>query len=153
MNKKEVLDVNTFLKGLESARSENILFAYGINKNIKATQDEVDSLKKVIEPFETAKNDLVFKFYKKDDKGNVVMKGNQPEFTDYSKLEEELNTLIKEHEKLLKDYENLLLEESDIELYKMPIEALENIFVFKNGEKVKISLSPKEFNILQLMIK
>jgi hypothetical protein len=97
-------DLHQFLQGLqECGKFGDIQFAYAIVKNKKTIKDElaiVEDLAKPSEKFNTYESkriELIMKLADKDEKGQVITRGNNAQIIEHQKeFEEQLDTLMAE---------------------------------------------------------
>ena len=158
MKKRETLALNATLKNFLDVQSSNAKFSYAVDRNIKKMKDEVESLEKVLKPFEEERIAIIKEMAKKDDKGEIIFsKENKdaPEFEDKAKLEEKLKELQEKYETTFKEYKELLEEESEIELYKIPVEYFDGLSIFnrQKNEEIPIKLSGRDIAVFTPMIK
>ena len=122
----ELLESKDSLKKLNTAEGLPFKTALYIAKDIK----EIDE---VLQVYENKRRELINKYGKKDDNGELIIKNNNIELTDRTAFVSEFNALT--------------MEDVDIEVKKIAIDDLENVknmtpndinnisFLFKEEEK------------------
>ena len=102
----ELLESNESLKKLSTAEGLPFRTALSIAKDIK----EIDE---VLQVYENKRRELINKYGKKDDNGELIIKNNNIELIDRSAF--------------VGEYNGLVMEDVDIEVKKIAIDDLENV--------------------------
>ena len=76
MKKKTLLAFNATLNNFSDVYGESIMFAYGVDKNLRIIKDEAEALKSRITPYEEEKRALVLAARKLDKDKNPVLDKN-----------------------------------------------------------------------------
>ena len=102
----ELVESNESLKKLSTAEGLSFKTAFSIAKDIK----EIDE---VLQVYENKRRELINKYGKKDENGELIIKDNNIELTDHTAFVSEFNALT--------------MENVDIEVKKIAIDDLENV--------------------------
>lgn len=145
------IDLFRIRQGLEKLSDrKGVRFAYIVVKNKKILDDELEILRKSIEPsenfseFEQKRVELCETHAKKDengqsilDGGNYVIETKEVFDKEMTKLREEFKDTLDERIKQQEDYEKLLQQETDVELKKIKFEELPNDITASELEQIK----------------
>lgn len=155
IQREKLFKLNNLLKALKNVKSTK--FAYIVVKNTKIIDDEVEIVKGLVKlpddhksnEFEAKRMELVKKWAKKDENGNLVVVGNNYDVTDEALegFNNDFNVLTSEYADALAEVEanntklqDLLAEEIEIELKTIKEENLPD------------NLSAEEFDVLEAII-
>lgn len=132
MTKNEIVELYNNLHQIKNLKGAK--FNYAIAKNINILKPEVEAIQETAKPreefgtYDKARVELCKKHAKKDEAGEVMMKGNDFDIEDMRAFSKELKKLQEEHKQALDDREaqmkeldTLLKEESTIELHKIAL--------------------------------
>lgn len=129
MTKKELLELNAVL--IKLANYGKTKFKYAVLKNIELLKSNVgvlteleNEIKKHIDKFEEARNQLILKIGKKKEDGSVFIDVSNKEMIEL--FNEGLSVLLKEHNEELETYNTKMGEFQDV-----LNEELEEEFIFK----------------------
>lgn len=128
--------LQVLLQGINAVNSlQGVKFAYGINKNRKAIERELETLQEAIKAsdkyteYDKKRIELCEKHAVKDDNGKAKMENNEYVITDKDAFDKEIDTLrakykdaIDEREAQLKEFSELLKKESDFVPFKIAFE-------------------------------
>jgi methyl coenzyme M reductase subunit D len=125
-------------------------FVYGITKTKSKLKDEVEAIEKASEEFSKERGELLEKHGEKDDKGRLVVRGNNVPLVDAKAYKDEFDKLKEKHKKLF----DLLEEEIEFEVHQVdygecppdlgwPMDMLEEINFFSGDPKDIPSAKPK----------
>jgi hypothetical protein len=139
ITRQQIVDLYSLLKK-EYANVKSTKFAYGIAKNLKNIQDEIDFLNEMNKApedfikYEIKRQDLCVQMAKKDDEGKILKKKlpNGKEAYDIEdqekfdksilELQEEFKDAIEEKKQKEIDMHNFLKEKVSVSIYKMSID-------------------------------
>lgn len=148
----ELLKLNSGLIELCNIKG-NVKFAYGILKNKKAIEKELEILEELRKPsekqdeFEKKRVELCTKHSKKDKNGEPKIKDDAFDIEDKVKFQEELDKLKekegfeeleKEQKKKKEEINSLLEEEIEIELHKIKLDDFPDELTANQLEKIDL---------------
>jgi hypothetical protein len=155
IQREKLFKFNNLLKALKNVKSTK--FAYIVVKNTKIIDDELEIVKGLVKlpddhksvEFETKRMELVKKWAKKDENGNLVVVGNNYDVTDEALegFNADFNALTIEYADALAEVEanntklqDLLVEEVDVDLKTIKEENLPD------------NLSAEELDVLDVIV-
>lgn len=157
MNRIEAIELYKSLNELKSDRDYNKFLILAITRTLKelkvvgeeVTAKEHSLMTKEYKDFEEARINLIREYAQKDEKGQVVLEGNNAKIgTNKEEFEAKLATLLEDNKELLaeievinKEYEAWLKEEVEVKITKVDFKYIPD------------ELSPKEFATLEYLIK
>lgn len=154
MTKKEIVELNNQLTSFKHLRG-NVKFPYGVNRNLRLLKGEVEDLEGVTKEYNEGRDKIIKSFYKVDEKTKApLVENNRYQFTDIDKLNEALKQYEVEQKEFLDKYKEILKEEVQIELYKIDLSSLEDLYTVDGGGKDHpFSFSAFELEGLSAIIK
>lgn len=157
MNRIEAIELYKSLNELKSDRDYNKFLILAITRTLKelkvvgeeVTAKEQSLMSKEYKDFEEARINLIREYAQKDEKGQVVLEGNNAKIgNNKEEFEAKLATLLEVNKELLaeievinKEYEAWLKEEVEVKITKVDFKYIPD------------ELSPKEFATLEYLIK
>ena len=136
MKKRELFTMSRIMGELKNAKT-SVKFAYGLSKNRKMVDIELDAIKEIAEPtaevkgYEEARVNICERFAEKDEaarpkivEGNYVIeeKGRKTFEKQLAKLKDDHKTVLDEHAEKMKGVELILDEEVDTQWYKIKMD-------------------------------